>query len=117
MFFEGQGLELGLRFEGSGLGLRFVGGGVVCAVCIDREMTSFRGNVFGAAKYDEMLRGYEIGAGRERVTLLGVRVAGPLPPAGFLRSVGRAKRQSTLAHCAQRPGPLKLSGVVPQGST
>ena len=109
MFFEGQGLELGLRFEGSGLGLRFVGGGVVCAVCIDREMTSFRGNVFWAAKCDEMLRGYEIGAGRERVTLLGVRVAGPLPPAVFLRSVRRAKRQSTLAHCAPRPGPLKLA--------
>ena len=73
-------------------------------------MTSFRGNVFGAAKYDEMLRGYEIGAGRERVTLLGVRVAGPLPPAVFLRSMWRARSQSTLAHCAPRPGPLKLGG-------
>ena len=47
-----------------------MGGGVVCAVCIDREMTGLRGNVFGAAKYDEMRRGYEIGAGRGRVTLL-----------------------------------------------
>ena len=84
-----------------------MGGGVVCAVCIDREMTSFRGNVFGAAKYDEMLRGYEVGAGRERVTLLGVRVAGPLPPAVFLRSVWRARSQSALAHCAPRPGPFK----------
>ena len=90
-----------------------MGDGVVCLVCMGRTGSVFAESIQGWAKHDDSRRGYEIGAGRERVTLLRVRVAGPLPPAVFLRSVRRAKRQSTLAHCAQRPGPLKLTGGSP----